>query len=81
MDDVIDMIANNASAADVSDKLKDMLMQKASQQIDVARPQVAAQMFANQEAEEEPEEETPETPEASAEIETEEEPTPEEETD
>ena len=78
MDDVIDMIANNASAADVSDKLKDMLMQKASQQIDVARPQVAAQMFANQEAEEEPEEETPE---ASAETETEEEPTPEEETD
>ena len=79
MDDVIDMIANNASAADVSDKLKDMLMQKASQQIDVARPQVAAQMFANQEAEEEEPEE--ETPEASAEIETEEEPTPEEETD
>ncbi len=78
MDDVIDMIANNASAADVSDKLKDMLMQKAAQQIDVARPQVAAQMFANQEAEEEPEEETPE---ASAETETEEEPTPEEETD
>ena len=79
MDDVIDMIANNASAADVSDKLKDMLMQKASQQIDVARPQVAAQMFANQEAEEEEPEE--ETPEASAETETEEEPTPEEETD
>ena len=78
MDDVIDMIANNASAADVSDKLKDMLMQKAAQQIDVARPQVAAQMFANQEAEEEPEEETPE---ASAETETEEEPTPEEEAD
>ena len=79
MDDVIDMIANNASAADVSDKLKDMLMQKAAQQIDVARPQVAAQMFANQEAEEEEPEE--ETPEASAETETEEEPTPEEETD
>lgn len=79
MDDVIDMIANNASAADVSDKLKDMLMQKASQQIDVARPQVATQMFANQEAEEEEPEE--ETPEASAETETEEEPTPEEETD
>jgi|TARA_Y100000033_G_scaffold25808_1_gene24410 hypothetical protein len=79
MDDVIDMIANNASAADVSDKLKDMLMQKAAQQIDVARPQVAAQMFANQEAEEEEPEE--ETPEASAETETEEEPTPEEEAD
>ncbi len=84
MDDVVDMIAQGASASEVSDRLKDILMQKSAANIDEVRPQVAASMFgatsAEVQADAEPESEEEETPEASAETE-EEEPTPEEETD
>lgn len=87
MDDVVDMIAQGASASEVSDRLKDILMQKSAANIDEVRPKVAASMFAataadvqaDAEAAAETETEEEETPEASAE--TEEEPTPEEETD
>ena len=81
MDDVVDMIANGASASDVSDRLKDILMQKSAANIDEVRPQVAASMFGATQAEVEADAEEEEKPEASAETETEEEPTPEEETD
>ena len=82
MDDVVDMIANGASASEVSDRLKDILMQKSAANIDEVRPKVAASMFGATQAEVEADaEEEEETPEASAETETEEEPTPEEETD
>ena len=81
MDDVVDMIANGASASEVSDRLKDILMQKSAANIDEVRPKVAASMFGATQAEVEADAEEEERPEASAEIETEEEPTPEEETD
>ena len=81
MDDVVDMIAKGASASEVSDRLKDILMQKSAANIDEVRPQVAASMFGVTKAEVETDAEEEETPEASAETETEEEPTPEEETD
>ena len=81
MDDVVDMIANGASASDVSDRLKDILMQKSAANIDEVRPKVAASMFGATQAEVEADAEEEEKPEASAETETEEEPTPEEETD
>ena len=81
MDDVVDMIANGASASEVSDRLKDILMQKSAANIDEVRPKVAASMFGATQAEVEADAEEEERPEASAETETEEEPTPEEETD
>ena len=81
MDDVVDMIAKGASASEVSDRLKDILMQKSAANIDEVRPQVAASMFGATQAEVEADAEEEETPEASVETETEEEPTPEEETD
>ena len=81
MDDVVDMIANGASASEVSDRLKDILMQKSAANIDEVRPKVAASMFGATQAEVEADAEEEESPEASAETETEEEPTPEEETD
>ena len=82
MDDVVDMIANGASASEVSDRLKDILMQKSAANIDEVRPKVAASMFGATQAEVEADAEEEETPEASAETDTEEEePTPEEETD
>ena len=78
MDDVVDMIAKGASASEVSDRLKDILMQKSAANIDEVRPQVAASMFGATKAEVETDAEEEE---ASAETETEEEPTPGEETD
>ena len=45
MDDVIDLIATDASAADVSDKMKEVLFAKAAERIDIARPYVANAMF------------------------------------
>ena len=81
MDDVVDMIAKGASASDVSDRLKDILMQKSAANIDEVRPKVAASMFVVTQAEVEADAEEEEKPEASAETENEEEPTPEEETD
>jgi len=45
MDDVIDLIATDASAAEVSDKMKDVLYAKAAERIDIARPYVANAMF------------------------------------
>lgn len=45
MEDVIDLIATDASAADVSDKMKEILYAKAAERIDIARPYVANAMF------------------------------------
>jgi len=45
MDDVIDLIATDASAADISDKMKEVLYAKAAERIDIARPYVANAMF------------------------------------
>ena len=45
MEDVIDLIATDSSASDVSDKLKEILYAKAAERIDIARPYVANAMF------------------------------------
>ena len=45
MDDVIDLIATDASASDISDKMKEVLFAKAAERIDIARPYVANAMF------------------------------------
>ena len=39
------MIATDASASDISDKMKEILYAKAAERIDVARPYVANAMF------------------------------------
>lgn len=48
MDDVIDMMISNESPADISDKIKEILMQKSAENIESLRPIVAASMFNNQ---------------------------------
>ena len=79
MEDVVDLIATDSSASDVSDKLKEILYAKAAERIDIARPYVANAMFGQEfepptegetesEVTDEPAEEEP-----SAEIESEEE--------
>ena len=45
MEDVIDLIATDGSANDISDKMKEILYAKAAERIDIARPYVANAMF------------------------------------
>ena len=45
MEDLVDLIATDASASDVSDKIKDALMAKAAARIDTLKPNVASSVF------------------------------------
>ena len=45
MEELVDLIATDASASDVSDKIKDALMAKAGARIDAMRPEVASNVF------------------------------------
>ena len=88
MEDVVDLIATDSSASDVSDKLKEIMYAKAAERIDIARPYVANAMFGQEfeypEVEGEGETEVSDEPaeeEPSAEIETETETDTEEESE
>ena len=67
MEELVNMIATDASAADISDQIKDILYAKSAERIDGLRPYAANDLFGNTE------------PEAEAEVETEVEAQPEEE--
>ena len=45
MEELVDLIATDASASDVSDSIKNALMQKAAARIDAFRPEVASTVF------------------------------------
>ena len=76
MEDLVDLIATDASASDISDKIKERLYAQASEYVDAARPIVGADLFGT----ELPELEN--APEAESELEVEDETTVEpEETD
>ena len=45
MDELLDMIATDKSAADISDSIKDTLYSKAAERINSQRPDIAMQMF------------------------------------
>ena len=45
MDDLIDLIATDKSAAEVTDKIKDVLYAKAAERIEAQRPDIATSMF------------------------------------
>ena len=53
MEELVDLIATDASPSDVSDKIKDALMAKAAARIDAFKPQVASSVFYAEESEEE----------------------------
>jgi hypothetical protein len=60
MEDVIDLIATDSSASEISDKIKDILYSKAAGRVDALRPVVANSLFGGEtesEPEVEPEEE------------------------
>ena len=71
MDDLMDMMVDDASSAAISDKIKEILYTKSAEKVDAVRPAVGAGLF----GEEEPAAET----EVANELETEEEPQEEEE--
>ena len=45
MEDLVDLIATDASSSDISDKIKERLYAKASEYVDAARPVVGADLF------------------------------------
>ena len=49
----MDMIVNDESPSQISDKLKDMLYAKSAEKIETARPVVANSLFGEQEVEDE----------------------------
>ena len=51
MEELVDLIATDASSSDVSDKIKDALMAKAAARIDALRPDVASNVFDAEEGE------------------------------
>ena len=79
MDDLIDLMVSNESPSEISDRIKDILMQKSAENIDIVRPVVAASIFGNPEDDIEVDDEQQE-PTAELETETEDE-YEEEETD
>ena len=52
MEDLIDLIATNSKASEVSDKIKDVLYAKSAEKIEAQRSTVAASMFNELEVEE-----------------------------
>ena len=60
MEDLVDLIAtNDSSAADVSDKIKEILYTKSAERIEGLRPEVASSMFSEIEPEIDQETEEP----------------------
>ena len=59
MEELVDLIATDASASDVSDKIKDALMAKAAARIDALKPEVASTVFDEVPEEEEASDEQP----------------------
>ena len=66
MEDLIDLIATDGSASDVSDRIKDVLYAKSAERIDQLKPAVANLVFDEPQKAEEPDQEP------TAELETEE---------
>jgi hypothetical protein len=57
MEDLVDLIATNASPSEVSDSIKNILFTKASERVDAYRPQVASALFGEEEQSNEGEDE------------------------
>ena len=53
MEDLVDLIATDASPSDVADSIKGALMAKAAERIDAFRPEVASTVFDGEVPEEE----------------------------
>jgi len=45
MEDIVNLIATDSSASEITDKIKEVLFGKAAEKIDALRPEVANSMF------------------------------------
>jgi len=63
MEDIIDLIATDSAASEVTDKLKDILFTKSAERIEAQRPNISGSMFDEPEIEVEEEPEPTEEPE------------------
>ena len=74
----MDMMVDDASAASISDKIKEILYTKSAEMIDAARPLVGAELFGDEvpEVQDEPTDETEVTSELETEVESQEEEEP-----
>ena len=45
MEEIIDLIATDSAASEVTDKLKDILFTKSAERIETQRPNISASMF------------------------------------
>ena len=63
MDDLIDLMIDNESPSDISDRIKDMLYAKSAEKVELERPTVSAGLFGDEadEVETQEEEESDET--------------------
>ena len=62
MDDLIDLMIDNESPSDISDRIKDMLYAKTAEKVEAERPNVSAGVFGDEvedEVDQEPQEEEP----------------------
>ena len=60
MDDLIDLMIDNESPSDISDRIKDMLYAKTAEKVEAERPNVSAGVFGDEvedEVDQEPQEE------------------------
>ena len=55
MEEIVNLIGSDASASDVSDKIKDILYAKAAERIDTIRPTVGVSVFGGEQSSEEEE--------------------------
>ena len=55
MEEIIDLIATDSAASEVTSKLKDVLFTKAAERIESQRPTIASSMFVDSELEDESE--------------------------
>jgi hypothetical protein len=53
MDELLDMIAADGPAFQISDKIKEILFTKSAEKIDTLKPTVASSLFGNNEGNEE----------------------------
>jgi hypothetical protein len=51
MEEIIDLIATDSAASDISNKIKEVLFSKAAERVETARPLVASSLFGESETE------------------------------
>ena len=69
--DLMDMIINDESPSQISDKMKEILFAKSAEKVETARPVVANSLFGDQEVEDEIDDEEVDEVDAESEIEVE----------